>query len=316
MTLRSPYTVHDILVDIGVCTYRRRHVERTLRSLAALELPRGLEMRVIVADNDIWPSARKLVEAAAPGLPCEVRYVHCPASNISLARNACLDAAGGDFLAFIDDDSTASPHWLAQLVETAAASGADAVLGPVRAVYSPSAPDWMRRGDFHSTRPVWTDGEIRTGYSGNVLIRRASPYVVGLRFDLALGSSGGEDTEFFAHLHQRGGRIAYAPDAVADEPVTHERTRFSWLAKRRFRSGQTHGRLLAAQRPALPQACLAMAKAALSFAAAFGLAPVAHLRNRQALRGIMHAGVVSGLLGVREIQLYGDETPERRTHAA
>jgi succinoglycan biosynthesis protein ExoM len=66
----------------------------------------------------------------------------------------------------------------------------------------------------------------------------------------------------------------------------------------------------------LPQAGLAVAKAALSFGAALACVPVAHLRNRQALRGIMHAGVVSGLFGVREIRLYGDETAEGRANAA
>jgi succinoglycan biosynthesis protein ExoM len=316
MSIRPASPDGTISISVCVCTYRRAYLEQTLRSLAALELPHGLEMCVIVVDNDIWPSARRLVETMATALPCAVRYIHCPASNISLARNACLEAATGDFLAFIDDDSTASPTWLAELVETATATGADAVLGPVHSVYAPSAPKWMRRGDFHSTRPVWTEGEIRTGYSGNVLLDRASPHVRARRFNLALGRSGGEDTEYFSHLHQSGGRIAYAPDAIAHEPVTENRQQFSWLAKRRFRSGQTHGRLLAAKHALLPQACLAAAKAVLSFGAALVFAPVAHLRNRQALRGVMHVGVVSGLFGVREIRLYGDEAAERHTHAA
>ncbi len=34
---------------------------------------------------------------------------------------------------------------------------ADVVLGPVRALYEPGAPDWMRSGDFHATRPVWVN---------------------------------------------------------------------------------------------------------------------------------------------------------------
>ena len=303
-------------VDVCVCTYRRPHLEQTLRSLARLELPEGLEVRVVVADNDTRPSARGLVEALASALPFDIRYVHCPASNISLARNACLDAADGDFLAFVDDDTTVSPQWLAALLATAAATGADAVLGPVRAVYSRSAPGWMRRGDFHSTEPVRVNGEIRTGYSGNVLLDLASPYVGGRRFNLALGRSGGEDTAYFSQLRRAGGRLAHAPDAVAHEPVTEERARFSWLAKRRFRSGQTHGRLLAAERAPLPQACLASAKALFCFGAALAFAPVPHRRNRQVLRGLMHAGVVSGLLGLREIHLYGDEPAKGRTHAA
>ncbi|HEV2506516.1 MAG TPA: glycosyltransferase family 2 protein [Mesorhizobium sp.] len=305
-----------IRVDVCVCTYRRPYLAETLRSLGALELPSNVQARIIVADNDAAPSAQELTASITQ--PFELTYIHCPASNISLARNACLDAAGGDFLAFVDDDSTVTTGWLAALIETAETTGADAVLGPVRSVYSATAPGWMRRGDFHSTNPVWVDGQIRTGYSGNVLLRRASSRVEGRRFNLSLGKTGGEDTEYFSQLHADGGRIAYAEEALVLEPVTEERARLQWLVKRRFRSGQTHGRLLAGQQAGRKplQIGLAAAKAACCFAGAGALVAVAHKRNRQALRGIMHVGAISGLLGVREIRLYGDEPAGGRTHAA
>lgn len=307
-----------IRVDVCVCTYRRPYLAETLRSLASLELPDNVLARVVVADNDTAPSARELAGSLAPSLPFELIYIHCPASNISLARNACLDAADGDFLAFVDDDSTVTAGWLSALIEIAETTGADAVLGPVRSVYASTAPGWMRRGDFHSTNPVWVDGQIHTGYSGNVLLRRASPHVEGRRFNLSLGKTGGEDTEYFSQLHAAGGRIAYAEDALVLEPVTADRARLQWLVKRRFRSGQTHGRLLASQKSARRpvQIGLAAAKAAYCFAGAAALGAIPHKRNRQALRGIMHIGAISGLLGVREIRLYGNEPTGGRPHAA
>ncbi|CAM5420078.1 hypothetical protein MAUB1S_07126 [Mycolicibacterium aubagnense] len=318
MSRHDPSHSADIQVDVCVCTYRRPYLVETLRSLGMLELPGNVRPRIIVADNDGEASAQNLAASIAPSLPFELAYIHCPASNISLARNACLDAAEGDFLAFVDDDSTATADWLTALIETAERTGADAVLGPVRSIYAATAPGWMRRGDFHSTNPVWVDGQIRTGYSGNVLLRRASPHVEGRRFNLSLGRTGGEDTEYFSQLHADGGRIAYAEDALVLEPVPEERARLQWLVKRRFRSGQTHGRLLASQqtgrRPL--QIGLAAAKAAYCFAGVGALFAVPHRRNRQALRGIMHVGAISGLLGVREIRLYGDEPAGEHTHAA
>jgi succinoglycan biosynthesis protein ExoM len=310
---------HATRIDIGVCTYRRPQLERTLRSLGALELPPQTAVRVIVADNDAVPSARRLVYAAAAELPFEILYVHCPASNISLARNACLEAANGDFLAFVDDDEEVSKNWLAELLSAAVASGADAVLGPVRAVYRDEAPGWMRRGDFHSTFPVRVGGEIRTGYTCNVILRRASAVVAGRRFDLALGRSGGEDTDYFTRLHRAGGRIGYAPQALVHEPVPASRASLAWLARRRFRSGQTHGRLLGGVRSpvgAMPQIALAGAKAAWCFGAAAVAAIFPRTRNRYALRGVMHVGVVVGLLGVREIRQYGDGAPLGRQRNA
>ena len=315
----SKTSAPEVRIDVCVCTYRRRELEDTLRSLGAMTVPENARVRVIVADNDVEPSARERAYALAAQLPFEIVYIHCPASNISLARNACLENSTGDFLAFIDDDSTASREWLSQLMEVAQATGADVVLGPVIASYSDDAPHWMRQGDFHSTSPVWVDGEIRTGYSGNALLRLASRRVSGRRFNLALGRTGGEDTEYFTHLHDAGGIISFAPHAVVHEPVPDNRARFSWLMKRRFRAGQTHGRLLAEKHRsvgAIRHAAIASAKAAYCFAAMAVLAFLPTQRNRFALRGVMHVGALSGLFGVREITQYGTETAGRRSNAA
>ena len=297
-------------VDIAVCTFRRPMLEQTLRSLANLTVPPGYLVRVIVADNDTVPSARPLVERLR--LPFEIRYVHCPAGNISIARNACLDHARGTFLAFIDDDETASPDWLVHLLVQQRELSADVVLGPVKAEYAEPAPRWMKRADIHSTRPVWISGEIRTGYTCNVLLDLRSKAIARRRFSLALGKSGGEDTEYFTLVKRAGGRIAFAADAWVYEPVPENRATLSWLARRRFRMGQTHGRLLAEQGSSslLKQLVLASAKA--GFCAVVSVLTVfsSASRHRYALRAVLHAGVVSGLFGVREIEQYGaTETP-------
>ena len=296
-------------IDIAVCTYRRAELDQTLLSLAVLTIPTGVQVRIIVADNDVTPSARDRVDAMRSAVPFDIAYVHCPASNISIARNACLEHAVGDFVAFIDDDETASEDWLAELLVMADTTGADAVLGPVQAIYEKTAPAWMQRGDFHSTLPVRVGGEIRTGYTCNVLLRRNAPSLVGRRFNIALGRTGGEDTEFFTHMHKAGGRIAFTEDALVCEPVPSKRATVSWLAKRRFRMGQTHGRMLleaAAGARHWRAIALASTKSAYCFATAALLFASPIKRHRYGLRGIMHAGVVSGLFGVREIEQYGN----------
>jgi len=295
-------------IDICICTFRRPELADTLRSIAALEKPAGFEIGVVIADNDDGPTAQELVKILAQELKLPIRYRHAPARNISVARNACLDASVSDFVAFIDDDETASAGWLVELMAAADAKGATAVLGPVRAHYRQDAPAWMRKGDFHSTLPVWVRGEIRTGYTCNVLLRMADASLRGRRFSLARGQTGGEDTEFFDQMVKAGGRIAFAPDAFVDELVPRARAAFDWLRRRRFRFGQTHGHLIgnnAGGMRRVVQIGLASAKAAYCFgmAALTAVSPVR--RNRSMLRGIMHVGVISGLVGVREIRQYG-----------
>lgn len=292
-------------IDICICTFRRAFLAQTLDSIARLDNDDHM-IRVIIADNDDEPTARALVETMRGELPFPVSYLHAPAANICVARNACLDHAEADFVAFVDDDEVVTPGWLNALVKTAEIGGAAAVLGPVRAVYGPDAPRWMAEGDFHSTLPVFVGGTIRTGYTCNVLIRWSPPYR-GLRFDLALGKSGGEDTAFFYQLTALGGTIAYAPDALVEEPVPVERASMDWLVRRRLRFGQTHGMLQAGSRAK----ALAVVGAKIAYCGAMTalttFSPV--LRRRNWLRAVLHVGVAGGILGVRQATHYGQSTP-------
>jgi succinoglycan biosynthesis protein ExoM len=82
----------------------------------------------------------------------------------------------------------------------------------------------------------------------------------------------------------------------------------SWLLKRRFRSGQTHGRIVGTGKSAgrrLLQGTLALGKSLYCAFAMLALAAAPVRRNRFALRAILHAGAVTGLLGIREIRQYG-----------
>ena len=265
-------------------------------------------MRVVVADNAAHPIARQWIEATARDLALDIAYVHAPARNISIARNACLDAAKAEWLAFIDDDETASPAWLNALLCEAKRGDWDAVLGPVQAVYSQSAPAWIRAGDFHSTSPVFVRGRIETGYTGNVLIRRAAIAREALRFRTELGRSGGEDEDFFNRLREAGGRIGFARSALAYETVPAERTTLHWLIQRSFRAGQTYGaRLRARSNGTLGRGralAIATAKAGACAVGALTHLPLPAQRNRFLTRAALHCGVVARLAGLKEVKLY------------
>jgi succinoglycan biosynthesis protein ExoM len=299
-----------VRVDVGVCTFRRESVTATLQSLGAQRLPPTIRMRVIVADNEPTPAAEARVRTAAEAFGLDVAYVHAPANNICIARNAILDALAGDYLAFIDDDQLAAPDWIDRLTDAIRRQGCDAVLGPVKAVYPAEAPAWVAAGDFLSFEPVRVAGRILKGYTCNALIRTDSIRRHGLRFDLSLGRSGGEDDAFFYQLTDGGGVIGYAADAHVAEPAAASRTSLGWLMKRSFRFGQSHGRRLA--RPVLhvriAQIGLATAKGAVCLAAAAATAPSPVQRGKWLVRGALHAGAAARLAGFKELQLYAADT--------
>ena len=295
-------------VDICICTFRRPHIANTLRSLAALELPPGQTIHIIVVDNDDTPSASSIVRESTTATGLDITYLHAPARNISIARNACLDNATAPLTAFLDDDELATPGWLAALLNEMKKSGADAVLGPVRALYAPNMPVWMKRGDFHATLPVWVAGTITTGYTCNVLLQREK--ALALRFRPELGRSGGEDTAFFAQFHKAGGCLAFAEAALLTETVTPERASLNWLLRRRFRFGQTHGLLLLesmefARWPRVKALVLTMAKTSFCGVMALITLPSAVRWRFWLLRGAVHLGTISRLLGQKEMVQYG-----------
>jgi succinoglycan biosynthesis protein ExoM len=261
----------DALVDVCVCTFRRESLSLTLASLATQVLPAGTALRVIVADNDTTDGRREEIGATAAAHGLGHRYVHAPARNISIARNACLDAASGDWLAFIDDDEVAAPDWLAKLL--AARDGHQIVFGVSEARYpDPATPGWVSAGDFHSNRIEGNDAPWN-GYTANVLIDRRFMVAHGLRFDPALGQTGGEDTMFFLEAEIAGASFGYCPAAIVHEDTPIARANLRWLLLRRYRrDGGSQG--AGAVRAGRPDVALAGPQHPLSVAR--GVADRAH----------------------------------------
>jgi succinoglycan biosynthesis protein ExoM len=295
------------LIDICVCTYRRVSIIDTIRSIAAQQISEDFRLRIVVSDNDDTPSAEGIVRNECAAIGLDYCYVHAPARNISVARNAALDAATAPLIAFIDDDEVATPSWLAALLECHATTSATIVFGPVQAVYG-DGPAWLREADLHSIRPAFRrGGTIDTGYTCNVLLDRAAMTrdMRDCRFDPALGRSGGEDTLFFHKLYSIGARCAFSEAALVHEPVAPHRRRLRWLLQRSFRSGQTHARVLQTSttwRPRLIVISTAKFLYCLVATALYSASPIRW--RRMAVRAALHAGVICHVAGLGDLKIY------------
>ncbi len=290
-------------IDVLVCTFRREEVTKTLRSLDAQRLPDGITLQIIVADNDETPSAQKRVEAAAREMTTPVRYLHAPARNISIARNACLEAATGDWVAFIDDDEFAPEEWIANLM--AAVGKEDGAFGPAIAEYAETAPKWMAALNVHSNIPERRGDSVETGHTCNALLRWKDTPWQAERFDLARGRTGGEDTEFFFRLRLRGAAYALADKAIVTEPVAPSRLRLSWLLKRKYRQGQSYAVAGDGALARVKLGVLALGKVGVCLIAGLATSWSEERRMFWLLRGAMHVGVISGCLSLKQPELYG-----------
>ncbi len=290
-------------VDVLMCTFRRPEVAATLASLDQQSLPDGVTLQIIVADNDETPSAKERVAEAAATLQTPVHYIHAPARNISIARNACLDAATGDWVAFIDDDETAPENWIANLLN--AVDGHDGAFGPAIALYDDDAPAWMAAQNVHSNIPERRGDTVETGHTCNALLRWKDAAWQHERFDLSRGKTGGEDTEFFFRIRNHGARFTLAENAVVTEAVAPSRLQLRWLLQRKYRQGQSYAVAGASPLARLKLALMAIAKVIVC--AMMGLAFIWSEDRRMfwLLRGAMHIGVISGCLSLKQPEIYG-----------
>ncbi len=307
-------------VCIAIPTFRRPALlERLLGKLVELAPPAACDVEVLVLDNDTVPSVRELVERRSHDFPLKLSYAHVAEPGLSSVRNIALTRArdGFDFLAMIDDDEVPCREWLVELLRVQAATGADAVVGPVLQLLPAQAPAWLQRGHFFNL-PIHPDGDfIVDGYSGNCLMRVDSIESLRLAFDPAFNFAGGEDLLFFRQLHARGAKLAYARYAVAEESLGAERSTVTYVLKLNFRRGNTLSlcdRHMGGRRRLAMRGIKAYARVVLGSAT---LVPFTLLRGR---RGAVAAlcnvalglGAMAGLFGFT-YNAYGRARPRQET---
>lgn len=232
-------------MNISLCIATYRRPERLGALLDDLVKQQHLPKEVVVVDNDAAGSARVVVERRRDlGAPFPIHYDIQPVKNISLTRNRTVALAGGDWIAFIDDDERAPAAWLKQLAETIIRCNADGALGPVVPIVPADAPAWIRHGRFYDWARLKTGAIIPLNKLrfGNVLLRGALLRDTPAPFDPNYGLTGGEDGDLLGRLVQRGARIVWCDEAVVHEPVDAARLSLRWLLLRALRGGQDFAR--------------------------------------------------------------------------
>lgn len=260
-----------ITVSVCLCTFRRPSLSATLESLAKQVLPPEVAVDVIVVDSDLDGSARTLVEQARERLPLAIRYVVAERKGVAEARNKAVSEASGQWLAFIDDDEFAAPDWLAELLACAERNAAQVVFGEVRTLYPESCPDWIISSDLFGKHLPPTGTRVDSGPTSNALLARIALAGETRIFDLAYGTTGGEDTELFYRLSKRSVPMVSCREAVVSETVEEHRLNRDFLLKKAMRVGETYFRIFFADASPVVRGAL-LVRAVLQWLAAGSIA--------------------------------------------
>jgi len=293
-----------VAICIATCQ-RPRWLAALLSSLGQLWIDEAsTELRVIVVDNDHDGTAGEVVTAARVGFRWPLSYEIEAQKGISFARNRAVRLAlawGADLVAFLDDDETACPGWLTELLAVSRQYQADVVAGPVVPAYEPGVAEWAVRGKFFE-RPRHSTGTlVKYAITANCLIsarllHSAQP------FHPAFALGGGGDTHFFRQAQVKGARIVWADAALVYERVPASRATVRWLLARAYRGGTSFvlsERLLHATQKRM---VLRMCTGALRGVQGIGLLlPSLFLGKAEIVRALqvvcVGAGLLTGTLG-------------------
>ncbi len=238
-------------LSVVVCTHNRPgDLERCLEALCRLEDP----AEVIVVDSASQPPCSELVETYAGRLP-SLTYLREEAPGLSRARNRGAAAAGGEIVAFLDDDAAPRPDWARRITAPFAAdSTIGCAGGACRAFFRDGhRPRWL------SERLLQFAGITRFGpparearssaewpFGANMAFRREALTQVG-GFSEKLGRTracllSGEESALIESLRKAGWRIWLEPAAVVDHTVHSERCQSSYYWRRLWWTGISRAR--------------------------------------------------------------------------
>jgi succinoglycan biosynthesis protein ExoM len=297
-------------ISICLCTYRRPGLIDTLDSLRQVLIPSGVEVELIIVDNDADGSARSLVESRRGKLPFPIRYEVEPAKGISNARNRILELASGEWLALIDDDEVADSRWIVTLFDCAQKYRADAIVGSVLPKFEVPPPAWIVTGRIfdYDLPPAGTPVQIGDALSGNAFLNSGFLKTHGIRFDSAFNATGGEDTEFFRNIVAKGGRVISAPESIVHELIGPARMTERYVSSRYLHQGEIFACVSHQYGGSVEQA-IVFARTILNIAAA-GALTIAHVPfGKDAYCGyymllMRNIGRIRYYLGLSQVEMY------------
>jgi glycosyltransferase involved in cell wall biosynthesis len=247
---RKPDNIADG-VSIIVPTFRRSEGLKIALDSLMKQSAGGLDMEIIVADNDPKGSAKPFVSTFAKTATIKTHYLHVPEPGVSNARNGALTAAKGRYLAFLDDDQEAGENWLETLIglsvkyEAALAFVPTIARIPGQSKYN----DYLEKF-FSRFGSDLDEGVIKEFFGcGNSLLDTHRCTLPNPPFDVDMNETGGEDDLLFSELQAQGIKIAWSDAALCHEDIRPHRATPEYIKIRSFAFGQGPAQFCAEKNP-------------------------------------------------------------------
>jgi len=228
---------------------RAKQLKRTLLSLQE-QLLGQMVPDVIVVDNGSTDDTAAVLTDEWPGL--NLLSLYEGSVGKSKALNRALSVVRNELVAFTDDDVTAAPTWLADIVQASARYPTAAVFcGPIIPCFPAEIPQWVRTHSksgafFGQFEPQDYEGPLAgeiTPFGANFAVRQFA--LRDIRFRDWLGPSlehgplFGEDTEFVRRIRSRYEQCVFLPSAKIFHHIMVPTIELDWIFERAFHFGRS-----------------------------------------------------------------------------
>jgi len=239
-------------LSVVVCTYNRVcYLKLAIESLLNQSIGKE-NFEIIVVDNGSTDGTKALIDKYYDRC---IKYLYESKQGLSFARNTGWKAATGEWVAYIDDDAVASPHWVENIIEFIKMQNNQAAVvgGPAYLVWPVEKPAWLN-GKLLEFLSFVDHGlsscQLEPGqdlYGVNCVFRKKYLEQAG-GFDAELGRVGcnllsGEETVLISEITKLGGEVFYVANALVWHHVSPERTSRKWFLRRCYWQGVTGARI-------------------------------------------------------------------------
>jgi glycosyltransferase involved in cell wall biosynthesis len=204
-------------VSLIVCTRdRAARLPDFLSRIALLESP-SADWELILVDHASTDGTPGLLEEFTSGAPFRVRHLRSMARGLSGAKNEGLARAGGEILAFTDDDCYPRPDFLRAVVEVFAEHRVGVVGGRV-VLHDPTDAKFCLK-DVDTPAAIQPASFVPAGtiHGANMAVTREVVAAIG-GFDPMLGPGtacpAAEDVDYIARAVWAGWTARYDPRPV------------------------------------------------------------------------------------------------------
>jgi len=241
--------MNSIQISAVICTHNRAgYLKKSIESLVNQNLDNE-KYEIIVIDNCSTDETAEVVNNLKRNSNI-IRYIYEPSIGLSNARNTGWENAGGNYVAYLDDDAIAQNDWLSNIIDsfTNIKPEPDVIGGKIEPVWESERPDWLTENLQRALSVVsWSDHAL--------IINNTSMWIAGANiayrkdllekyngFNTELGRIGkkllsGEEILLNKLIIRDSYNVYYVPSSKVKHHIPVERMHKEWFIRRYYYNG-------------------------------------------------------------------------------